>query len=145
MPDKELEQRVAALEAQVSMLSKMVMSVGQQGAIGPAGLTDDAAFRAVAEMSQRQVATLLMVLEGYKLARVAERFGVSESTAKIYVTGAMRRLGASSRAQMIIKAREIMGVLDDKQWLEACGIPKDFGKHLSKYAKFNVASLKDRR
>ena len=143
----EVEARLTRVEAQLEMLARMVM----QGAQAPSssgqqtGLSKEEAFRRLSEMSQRQVATMLMILAGYRTAAVGERFKVSESTAKIYVSGLMRHLGATTRAQLALRGKALVEVLEDQEFLEACGVPVDFGENQKKYVKLNIRSLKDKR
>lgn len=144
----EIESRLIRMEAQLDMLAKMVMQSAQAPA-PPAsqqsGFSKDEAFRRLSEISQRQVATMLMILAGYRTAAVAARFNVSESTAKIYVSGLMRHLGATTRAQLAIRGKTLVEVLTPQEFLEACGVPSDFGENQKKYAKLNIRSLKDKK
>lgn len=150
MSDKlaELEARIARVEGQLELLATMVA----RGAVAPpppdgpaAGPSKEEAFRRLSEMSQRQVATMLMILAGYRTAAVAERFKVSESTAKIYLSGLMRHLSATTRAQMAIKSKALVEALSAQEFLEACGVPADFGENQKKYGKLHIRSLKDKR
>lgn len=143
----DIESRLIRMEAQLDMLAKMMMQSAQAPAHvtgQPSGFSKDEAFRRLSEMSQRQVATMLMILAGYRTAAVAERFKVSESTAKIYVSGLMRHLGATTRAQLAIRGKALIEMLNPTEFLESCGVPHDFGENQKKYAKLNIRSLKDK-
>ena len=60
-----------------------------------------------ASLSPRERDALALVALGLRNAQVARRLGLEESTVKAYVSSAMRKLGAASRFEAVLKARAV--------------------------------------
>ena len=76
-------------------------------------------------LTPRQHATMLLLVEGYRNAQIAEILGVGENTIKVHVKALMDKLGASNRSQVAMRAHEMLTHISDKEYMDASGgIPK---------------------
>ncbi|MFO0461747.1 MAG: response regulator [Burkholderiales bacterium] len=88
----------ALLEGRVPLPSGVLEAEPRGDALGaPAG---------AAELSDRQRDVLALVVAGLPNKLIAERLGVTEATVKFHVTTVLRRLGAASRTQLLIRAAQ---------------------------------------
>lgn len=111
-----LEERVALLEAQVRLLLK----AGQGN--------DPAIVSALAKMTPKMHGALQIVLAGGSNADIAERFDVTESTAKVYVRSVALKLGVKTRSEIVGKAMKTFEQLTDQEYMEMSrGVPKNWG------------------
>ena len=111
-----LEERVALLEAQVRLLLK-----AGQG-------SDPAIVSALAKMTPKMHGALQCVLMGQSNADIADRFDVTESTAKVYVRSVAMKLNVKTRSEIVTKALKTFEGLTDVEYLELSGgIPKSWG------------------
>jgi hypothetical protein len=46
---------------------------------------------------------------------------------------------------MALRGKALVEGLTSQEFLEACGVPSDFGENQKKYVKLNIRSLKDKR
>lgn len=58
------------------------------------------------ELSDRQREVLALVVAGLPNKLIADRLGVTEATVKFHVTAVLRRFGAASRTQLLIRAAQ---------------------------------------
>jgi DNA-binding NarL/FixJ family response regulator len=65
---------------------------------------------ALPRLTPREVDVLAIVALGQRNAQVAHRLDLEESTVKAYLASAMRKLGASSRFDAVLKARSIHAI-----------------------------------
>lgn len=111
-----LEERVALLEAQVRLLLK-----AGQG-------SDPAIVSALAKMTPKMHGALQCVLAGQSNNDIAERFDVTESTAKVYVRSVAMKLGVKTRSEIVTKTMKTFEGLTDAEYLELSGgVPKGWG------------------
>ncbi|NBS71271.1 LuxR family transcriptional regulator [bacterium] len=115
--------RLAALEANVQMLANMLRVHPHQGPPVAETSTDFAAFGV---MTPKQNATLQMILRGARNKEIADRFGVTESTAKIYLTGIMRHVGVTNRAAVIMKMSAPFKEISADEYRRITTVPKDW-------------------
>jgi pimeloyl-ACP methyl ester carboxylesterase/DNA-binding CsgD family transcriptional regulator len=64
------------------------------------------ALGALDELSVRETEVLELVAQGLDNGTIASRLGISERTARNYVSAIVSKLGVNSRAQVIVRARE---------------------------------------
>jgi len=75
----------------------------------------------------KQHAVLQMLLRGAGNAEIAERFGVSPNTAKVYVRTIAKKVGVNTRAQIVMRTLEDFNSVDDNSYrLMTGGLPKDW-------------------
>lgn len=111
-----LEERVALLEAQVRLLLK----AGQGN--------DPAIVSALAKMTPKMHGALQCVLAGLSNQEIAERFDVTESTAKVYVRSAALKLGVKTRSEIVSKVMKTFESLSENEYAEMSGgVPKGWG------------------
>lgn len=84
----------------------------------------------LARLTTKQHATLQMLLTGRRNREIAERFGVTENTAKVYVRAISSKLGCTTRTQIALIASPLMEALTDEDYrLISGGLPKDWEKN----------------
>jgi len=64
-------------------------------------------LKRVKTLSPREYETYLILIEGFTLRYAAEQMGVKYPTANTYVNSIYKKLGISSRTQLIINYKEI--------------------------------------
>ncbi len=57
-------------------------------------------------LSNRQVAVLKELAEGYSNKQIANILGVAEPTIKMHISALLRAFGVQNRVQILIKAKE---------------------------------------
>jgi DNA-binding CsgD family transcriptional regulator len=77
-------------------------------------------------LTRRQHGALQMLLRGASNAEIAERFGVSENTAKVYVRGIAAKVGAQTRSQIVALTMNEVRDLSAAAYQAMAGIPKDW-------------------
>jgi len=133
-----METRVAILEGKVDLLEKM-FSAFLGGGIRPAA--EDERSHTVAEpvsttpagllprLTVKQHVALQMLLVGRGNAEIAERFGVTENGAKVYVRAIYKKFGVNTRSQAVMAVVDEYTLITDR-WYEAIskGIPKNWAR-----------------
>lgn len=90
-------------------------------------LADRKVLEVMKGMSVKQHAALQMVVRGASNQEIADRFGVSVNTAKVYLRSLAKRLGVTLRTQIAVKALPVMRALSDEEYRAvARGLPKDW-------------------
>lgn len=68
-----------------------------------------------------------MLLDGCSNSEIAERFDVSEDTAKVYVRTIAKKYEVNTRAQIVMATLEEFNGLDDDVYMRISGgLPKDW-------------------
>lgn len=82
------------------------------------------------DMTSKQHASLQMLLRGADNNEIGRRFNVSPNTAKVYVRSIARKLGVSSRAQIVVRLLDIFNDVDDNAYrVMSGGLPKDWDRN----------------
>lgn len=84
------------------------------------------AFHAFGNMTTKQHCAYQMLMHGKSNAEIAARMGVTESTAKVYVRSIMKKLGVSTRSQVILATQEAFAEIGDAEYEGMAGIPKNW-------------------
>ena len=111
---------VPGMVAAETLPPKQVVEVG-------AGLSgeDRRVLEVMRGMSVKQHAALQMVVRGASNQEIADRFGVSVNTAKVYLRSISKRLGVTLRTQVAVKVLPVLRALSDEEYRElAKGLPK---------------------
>jgi DNA-binding CsgD family transcriptional regulator len=61
----------------------------------------------VSTLTQRELETCQLLLEGYTLKETSKQLGIKYSTVNTYMTSLYRKLGVNSRAELIICYKDI--------------------------------------
>jgi len=78
-------------------------------------------------MTTKQHAVLQMLLNGKSNQDIADRFGVTDNTAKVYVRSIAKKLGVNTRAQIVAHTLQAFNSIDDSSYrMIAGGLPKDW-------------------
>lgn len=78
-------------------------------------------------MTTKQHAALQMVLRGAGNPEIAERFGVSVNTAKVYVRGLFKKFDVNSRAGIVLQAKTPFDLAEGTDYVRMSGgLPKDW-------------------
>lgn len=126
---KSLRLEVDALRNQLGVLIDVIARVnGPIVALeGQAqSQNDDELLMPFRSMSPKQNAALQMILRGARNQEIAKRFKVTESTAKVYVAGIMRHVGASTRSEIVSKIKRAFDNANTKDYQGVAGIPHDW-------------------
>lgn len=85
------------------------------------------------KMTTKQHAALQMLLGGASNADIADRFGVTDNTAKVYVRTIAAKLGVSTRSQIVIKAKPAFDAVTPEDYrILSGGLPKDWHQRFKK-------------
>lgn len=79
------------------------------------------------QMTTKQHAALQMLMRGASNLEIAQRFGVTENTAKVHVRSIAKKLGVNTRAQIVMKMMPVLSTADDNSYrLASGGLPLDW-------------------
>lgn len=110
----DLEARVSILESQVRMILR---ELGNEA-------KDRDVVAAFAKMTPRMHGALQCIVAGIGNKEIAERFGVQESTAKVYVRGVAGKLGVRTRAEIVAKVLATMKAMSPEEYEKLTGISR---------------------
>ena len=117
----KLDQILGAL-ANKSMGNVTPTNLGGHGNMDTLGQTTT-----LPDMTSKQHASLQMLLRGADNNEIGERFNVSPNTAKVYVRSIAKKLGVSSRAQIVVRLLDFFNEVDDNAYrVMSGGLPKDW-------------------
>lgn len=136
---RDLERENVVLRAQVETLERMLEKV-----VRVSDMHNDAAA-ALRKMSMKQHAALQMLMRGASNQEIAERFGVTESTAKVYVRCIMGHVGARTRAQVVAKMLHVLEEIGEGEYFRIAGIPKGWDMHWEEYTELNDVIFEKRK
>lgn len=78
-------------------------------------------------LSMKQHATIQMVVRGASNAEIADRFGVSVNTSKVYLRSLAKRFGVTLRTQIAVAVQPVLRELTDAQYQQmAKGLPRNW-------------------
>ena len=81
-------------------------------------------------MTTKQHAVLQMLLGGKSNQDIADRFGVTDNTAKVYVRSIAKKLGVNTRAQIVARTLQAYNSIDESSYrMVAGGLPKDWDEN----------------
>lgn len=132
MNEKDAGHLLVRLEALATALARLegkvdALLMGSRHALPEVGeRAGVAAGGRLRSMTRRQHGALQMVLRGASNAEIAERFGVTENTAKVYVRGIAAKLGVQTRAQIVAMVLDEFQRMSPAAYAAMAGLPKDW-------------------
>jgi DNA-binding CsgD family transcriptional regulator len=86
----------------------------------------------LARLTTKQHAAFQMLVGGASNKAIAERFGVTENTAKVYVRGIANKVKVRTRAEIVMRLWGAFRAVDDESYrMMSGGLPKDWHKNYS--------------
>jgi DNA-binding CsgD family transcriptional regulator len=86
----------------------------------------------LARLTTKQHAAFQMLVGGASNKAIADRFGVTENTAKVYVRGIANKLKVRTRAEIVMRLWGAFRAVDDESYrMMSGGLPKDWHKNYS--------------
>tara|TARA_R110000823_G_scaffold263706_1_gene384046 strand:+ start:590 stop:1027 length:438 start_codon:yes stop_codon:yes gene_type:complete len=118
-----LSDKITRLEAKVDLLIQITAS--QSGKVE----TKATIGRSLERLTTKQHAALQMLFAGCSNADIAERFEVSQNTAKVYVRGIANKIGVNTRNQIVLKCfDDYKEIEEDEYRLLSGGLPKHWAE-----------------
>lgn len=136
MRDVDYKDRLARIEWKVDQMCALIAKAlgdrvdGMAERVGAgAGVQD--AVSVLGKFTTKQHAAMQMLVTGASNAEIADRFGVTENTAKVYVRSLAGKLGVNSRMQIVLTVVPMLEVVDERTYeTMSGGLPLDWA---SKY------------
>lgn len=128
---EDLEARVQALEAQQQVLERMLGSMLRTGGVegsGPVEVRSDE-FEPIllGQLTTKQHVALQCLLAGKSNAEIAERFGVTENGAKVYLRAIYKKFGVNTRSQAVMSVYDEWEKISDRRYMTLSkGVPKNW-------------------
>jgi DNA-binding CsgD family transcriptional regulator len=96
----------------------------------------------VRNLTTKQHAALQMLLRGASNAEIAERFGVSINTAKVYVRSLFAKVGEHTRTRLVLRMAPLFSETDDADYQALSGgLPKHWDRDFVSVEKDAFAHL----
>jgi DNA-binding CsgD family transcriptional regulator len=122
MEHEKLRDEVHALRVEIARLEGRVIAIERMvggGSVEP-----------LPHLTTKQHAALQMLLRGASNQEIAERFGVTVNTAKVYVRGLFAKFDVHNRASVVIVARDRFEAVPEAEYVRwSGGLPKDWDRH----------------
>ena len=94
---------------------------------GEDGKTTSTQPRQIPQLTTKQHAAMQMLMRGASNLEIAQRFSVTENTAKVHVRTIAKKLGVNTRAQIVREMLPILSAVDDNSYrLASGGLPLDW-------------------
>jgi DNA-binding CsgD family transcriptional regulator len=127
---EELEARVRALEVSLGVFERMLgasLAVSHRGGLD-APLVDYQP-RLLAMLTTKQHVALQMLMAGKSNAEIAERFGVTENGAKVYLRAIYKKFGINTRSQAVMAVYDEWERVSEERYVALSkGVPKAWAK-----------------
>lgn len=75
--------------------------------------TELAALLKTKQLTEREITIAHLTARGLSNRAMGEKIGVSEQTIKFHLTNVYKKMGLTSRAQLIVKLLPLMSFVDD--------------------------------
>jgi DNA-binding NarL/FixJ family response regulator len=86
----------------------------------------------LARLTTKQHAAFQMLVGGASNKAIADRFGVTENTAKVYVRGIANKVKVRTRSEIVMELWPAYRAVDDESYrMMSGGLPKDWHKFYS--------------
>jgi DNA-binding CsgD family transcriptional regulator len=124
---EELKRKIEIVTAERDLLKDLLLQrLG--GGQTPRSPAEEKIVHALRTMTPRMHATLQMATNGWTNAQIADRLGVKESTAKVYMRGVMKKLNAENRHEATSLVRKILDGMPEADYLAMARIPKNWAE-----------------
>ena len=121
----KLDQILGALVNKSTMDNPTATTSGGHGSMDTSAQLDT-----LPDMTSKQHASMQMLLRGADNNEIGERFNVSSNTAKVYVRSIAKKLGVTSRAQIVVKLLDLFNEVEDNAYrIMSGGLPKDWDEN----------------
>lgn len=123
-----LEERIRTLEVRCDMLERMLMSVGGKGGGFPGvERADDFEPVLLRALTTKQHVALQMLMAGKSNLEIAQRFGVTENGAKVYLRAIYKKFGVNTRSQAVMAVYDEWEQISEGRYVALSkGVPKDW-------------------
>ena len=92
-----------------------------------AGTEVDHGVVLLGRLTAKQHAAFQMLASGCRNREIAQRFGVTENTAKVYVRGIANKLKVRTRSEIVMRLWSAFRAIDDESYrMMSGGLPKDW-------------------
>ena len=89
-------------------------------------------------LTTKQHVALQMLLGGRSNQEISERMGITLNTAKVHVRGVAKKVGVSTRTQIILRLQKEFDACDEEKYLlMSGGLPKDWDATWDEWRKEN--------
>jgi DNA-binding CsgD family transcriptional regulator len=143
----ELEDRLTNLEDTIRLLQSSfeLMSASVVGlSVKPNPKVDAQQCNAdfLIHFTEKQHATMQLLLLGRTNREIAEQLGVQESTAKVHVRSIMRKTNTTERREIVARYRSMLQNCTAEEYETYAGLPKDWAIHPEQYPQ-HTTNLKE--
>ena len=123
-----MQNQMDRIEWKLDQILSHLLSQARADGISSAGNASQTHHQtSIPQVTTKQFAALQMLMRGASNAEIAERFNVSENTAKVYVRTIAKKLGVNTRAQIVREMLPILSTVDDNSYrLASGGLPLDW-------------------
>lgn len=141
----KLDQVLAALAVRSAAIETEDSAGHEEQKPAQAELTDDQRVDLLARLTTKQHAAFQMLVAGASNKDIAERFGVTENSAKVYVRGIATKLKVKTRSDIVMRLWGAYRAVDDESYrMMSGGLPKDWQKIYSEPDPFGHLYQKGR-
>jgi DNA-binding NarL/FixJ family response regulator len=126
---QELERKLAAAEAQITLLREMVAE-GRGGGLSVAG-GEPVLQRQIFALTLKQQAVLQMLMNGKQNADIARRLDVKLATAKVHVRSLCLKFGVKDRASLAMRIAPTWASISHDTYYRLTSLPKDWDENWS--------------
>jgi len=142
---EELRGRVTALEAQVDLMMRLLMSKGNDATAPPPPVEQtnsilnpsnlSGAGTVLVNFTPKQIAAVQMVAENYSTEAMAKTLDCSDSTIKVHLRGFMRKAGVETRNRAALYYEDLVAGMDADRHLKLSEVEIDWAKDPARYPK----------
>lgn len=123
---RDVQREQTRLDAKMDVLISLL---NRRSSSSDATPTSESRPSVLARLTTKQHATLQMLHGGHSNQDIADRFGVSVNTAKVYVRSLAANLGVNSRNQITTATFKALNEISDEDYLSLTGgLPKTWEK-----------------
>lgn len=126
----KLDQLLAALAVRGQTTEDSGVNKQEKNDDAEAGIQVDHGVVFLGRLTAKQHATFQMLAAGCRNREIAQRFGVTENTAKVYVRGIANKLKVRTRSEIVMRLWAAFRAIDDESYrMMSGGLPKDWHKN----------------